>query len=409
MPKDPKILWNAKDHPEIGSGYGIMGKHLLPRLADKYGKKNILIFAPVFNNQRIEYWNGMKVLPGPRQDFSDDIACRYYADYDCTMLLQVGDFLGLKALPEAAAKDEVVWVQWAPWDYWYLPPPSKALMRYPVMIVPFTAYGEQKFRDLGLENVHEKVWIGLDLDIWKPIPRAELAKTMKKLRFEEDAWNILIVQANQQRKYLQETIHGIGAFAEHNPDVKLRIFLHTNVDGREANLAVDISYMGLIDTTQVMDQFLIITGGVSEEDMVEMFNCADVVMDVCYEGFGLSMTQAQAVGVPVIGLLEGPMQELVSYGIACPPTHVDHTIDFGRPVAGADSIATGLQSLYTDGARKVDHRILSEDFNWDKIAEEWFDVIKEVHEMREKFTLYIPEPSEELKKKARTYIEVAAS
>lgn len=408
MTKDPKILWNAKDHPELRSGYGIMGKHLLPRLADKYGPDNVLIFAPVYTNQRIETWNGMKVLPGPRADFSDGLACQYYARYDCTMLLQVGDFVQFTDLPQAAARDEVVWVQWAPWDYWYLPPQLKENLKYPVQIVPFTKYGEEQFRKLGLENVHEKVWIGLDLDAWKPIPRSSLTGTMEKLGFEENAYNILLVHANQRRKYIQESIHGIGAFAEHNPDLKVNLFLHTNAEGGDADLRIDVAEAGLV-TTMVMDSFEIMLGGMSEQEMVEIFNCADVVMDVCYEGFGLSMTQAQAVGVPVVGLSEGPMTELVSYGIACPPTHVDHQILFGRPVAGADSIANGLQSLYADGARKVGHRILSDDFHWDKIAEEWFDVIKEVHDMREKFTLYIPEPSEALKAKARTFIEVEAS
>lgn len=406
MPK-VRVLWNAKDFPCLPSGYGTMGKHLLPRLAKHYGPDNILIFAPVYQRDEVREWQGMKVLPGTGTDFDEATCLEHYRRNDCTMLLQVGDWAQLRKIPQAAAEDQIVWVQWGAFDLFYTPEPVWELLKYPTKFVSFSKYGEERVLQKGLENVAPAIWIGLDMDIWQPRERSELPQAMHSLGFTESTFNILIVQANQRRKYIRETIEGIARFRQTNPTVPIRVYIHSHVQG-DSNLEIDVFEAGLSDVVKFPDDYQMAMGGFSEEQLAAAFNCSDVVMDLAYEGFGMSITQAQAVGLPVIALAEGTGPELVRHGVLVPAAWTDYTIPFHRPVASPDAIAIALAEVATAPRGRSQEAIqwARENLSWDIIAKQWIQVIDEVHELRDRYTLYIPEPSQTLKLRARQYVEV---
>lgn len=405
----PRILLNAKDSPWAPSGYGNIVKHLTPRLAARYGADNIIIFGPVYGRDEVREYAGMRVLPGTTFDFGEDLVLDHYKRNDCTMLLQIGDWAQLRRIPELAAKDEILWVQWAPFDILHVPDFLRQILKFPLKIVPFSQYGERRLRELGLQNVHKTIWLGLDLEVWKPLDRAELPGLMDSVGFREDTYNVLICQANQRRKYLQETLQGIGAFRAAHPDAKVRVYMHTWMErGGEANLNQAVEEAGLADVTKATEGYKMVLGGFTEVQLAKLFNCADVVLDCAFEGFGLSMTQAQAVGVPVIGLVEGPMAELVKVGMMLPTDYIDYSLALHKPVASPAAIGQALGELYTQGVRKSEHPVayIRDNFGWDQIASQWFEAIDEVMDMRERFTLYVPEPSARLRRKAREIVEL---
>lgn len=410
---DPKILWNAKDAHYVGSGYGNITKHLVPRLADHFGKDRIVVFAPVFNKDRVEYWNGIRVLPGRRMDYGEDVMLEHYNHEEATMLFMVGDFMSLNHVFEWAARDQIVWCQWAPWDWLNESDYIRQLCRTPTMLVGFTKYAEQRFRDAAGEskNVYPAIPIGLDTTIWRPIDRREMPTVMSDMGFSDDTYNIFIVANNQRRKFLREQFEAIRMFSEARPDANPRLYLHSPFESGEYDLNYQLESAKIKDITTRTDPYQYLLGGLPEDALCKMFNCADVVMNVSFEGFGMSVTQAQAVGVPVIGLREGPFTELCKVGVAVRANHVDYTSSetMEKPVALPEDIAESLTVLYDAGTRKSEEPMafIRENFDWDVVADQWIWCIEEVHRLRERHTMYVPEPSPELLAKAKKRVEVS--
>lgn len=408
-PARPRILFSAKDHPDLPSGYGIIARHLVPRLADRYGKKNVIVYAPVYGRDRVEQWHGITVLPGVDFNFGEDLVLEHYQRNNCNLFIQVGDFFVLKRIPEFASRDQILWVQWAPFDFLNFPPFMKELIRYAVKVVPFTEYAERRFRAEGLENIHRTIYPGLDLNVWHPYDRDVLPSVMSSLGFTKDTWNIVICQANQRRKYLRETFEGIRLFMESYPESHPRVYLHTQLRrGGEQELDVMLAESQIESITTCVDQYVASVGGITEAQMAKIFAVADCVMDCCLEGYGYSHVQSQAVGVPCVTLVEGPGMELVKYGVSVPVHHSDFAELLIKPVPHPLSIAQALETLYKDGRGHgaAGVRWVQENLSWDHIADQWCDLIDEVMLMREQYSMYIPEPGAALRRQAKKVIEL---
>mgnify|MGYP001608309441 CR=1 FL=1 len=410
MPEHPKILFSPKDAPFINSGYGIITRHLVPRLAAHYGKDNILVFAPVFQRDEVRDWDGVKILPGLSTAFGEDVIYEHYVRQKCNILLQVGDWAPLRAISQLASENKVLWVQYAPMDFLNLPQWAFDILRFAHKVVPFTKQAEKAFKGFKLQNVSEAIWIGLDSELWKPLDRREFPNTMQSLGFSEDSYNLLIVAANQNRKYLRETLEGIRHFVEAYPQANTKVYFHTRVHG-ERQLDQDIQELGLQDKVSFPDPYDMLLGGIDESQLVIVFNCADLVLDVTMEGFGMAQSQAQACGVPVVCMSEGGGPELVKWGVEVPSYSIDRSQPLLKPVPHPAQIATAIETMYLayrEGKRKSEtaSKWAREVFSWDVIAEQWIKLIDQVMEEREKYSLYVPRPSEELMRRSREMVEL---
>ena len=409
----PKILFNAKDHPDLRSGYGIISHYLLPLLGDHYGKENIIIYAPVYERDAISEWQGMKVLPGETWDFGESTILEHYQQENCNMLLQVGDAWPLGILPDLAANDQVLWVQWIPVDWLGMPKNIYNRIKPAHKLVPFSKYGENALRKADLPNVEPAIWIGLDTNLWKPQPRGELPEVMDLLGFKYDTFNVLIVAANQERKCIFQQLEAIQLLRKVNPEIPIRLYLHTQMR-RERDLYASIDELGIGDIVVYPDPYLMKIGGAREEELVKVFNCADVLLNVCFEGFGMCMTQAQACGVPVVYLLEGTGPELVVNGVGTPPmANITFPSMMTQPLPNPMAIAQAMGELWK---RQVERggplrsekaiQFIRENLDWKNIAEQWFKVIDKVMWEREKYCYDVPEPSSGLLERAGRLVEL---
>ncbi|GAJ06213.1 unnamed protein product, partial [marine sediment metagenome] len=223
-----------------------------------------------------------------------------------------------------------------------------------------------------------------------------------------DTFNLLIVAANQERKNIREMFEGIRLFHQVNPNVPLRLYLHTQMR-RERDLYADIDELGLGEIVTYSDPYIMNMGGISEKEVVMMFNCADVLLNACLEGFGLCMTQAQACGVPVIYLLEGPGSELIVHGVGVPAiANITYPNQMTKPIPNPMAIAHALEELWdrqvkNKGPLRSEKSVqfIQKNFAWKKIAEQWFEVIDKVMEEKERLCYDVPEPSEELGERAK--------
>ena len=403
----PKILWNAKDHPDLPSGYAIVSRYLLPLLGEHYGRENVVIYAPVYQRDVVSEWNGMKVLPGTSWDFGEDTIFEHYQNEKCNILLQVGDAWPLGIIPDLAAKDGLDWVQWLPVDWLGMPKNITNRIYYAHKLVSFSKYGENALRKADFKNVEPAIWLGLNTDLWKPEPRENLTTMMDALGFGYDTFNLLIVAANQERKNIYEQLESIRLLKKVSPEIPIRVYLHTQMR-RERDLYADIDELGLGEIVVYPEPYVMKIGGVSEKEMVAMFNCADVVLNACMEGFGLSIIQAQACGVPVIYLLEGPGPELVIHGVGVPAiSNTTYPNEMTRPMPNPMAITDSLAELWSRQVQKGaplrserSIQFIQDNFGWGKIAEQWYGVIDRVMEDRERYCMDIPKPSEELLERA---------
>lgn len=231
---------------------------------------------------------------------------------------------------------------------------------------------------------------------------------MRLLGYEYDTFNILIVAANQERKNIREQLEAISLFRRANPQVPARLYLHSHMRG-DRDLLADCDELDLGDILVYPDPYVMTQGGAPEETMCKIFNCADVVLNVCMEGFGLPMLQAQACGVMAVYLNEGPGPELVKAGVGTPPmATLTYPNMMTKPMPNPVAIAHALEEIWK---RQVERgaplrseksvQFVQENFGWDNIASQWFGVIDKVMSERERYCYDIPSPSEELKERAK--------
>lgn len=109
------------------------------------------------------------------------------------------------------------------------------------------------------------------------------------------------------------------------------------------------------------------TGTVTDDELARIYRASNVAVSTSlYEGFGLPMLEAMAVGTPVVASKVGAHPEVVGpYGVLADPT----------PPMMARSIASILSR---DDHLKEARRAWAREFTWDRTADQWLDVLATV-------------------------------
>ena len=127
---------------------------------------------------------------------------------------------------------------------------------------------------------------------------------------------------------------------------------------------------GLARNLGVMDRVRFLTG-VPDADLPALYNCAEIYLglsrpaELLIEGFGISLSEASACGIPVVGGMAGGIPDAVrdgETGILVDSTDLHAVVDVVR-------------SLLTDGALRrrlgeAGRRAVVDYFNWDRVAAE---------------------------------------
>lgn len=404
---NPVILYDGKDHPDLTSGYSIINRYFLPLLGDHYGRKNIIIFTPVYHREHVGEWQGMTVVGSPDGAYGERDVLEHYQRYGCNLLITLGDTWPLGTIPDLAANNQVLWAAWAAIDWLGMPKNIYYRLKPAHKIVSFSKWGENALRKGNLPNVASHIWPGLNLDIWKPRDRDEMPQFMNLLGYEHDGFNILIVGANQERKQVRTALEAIATFRAANLDVKTHLYLHS-IQAGERDLRADEDELGLKGVIVYPEPYLMSHGGAPEQDMAKVFACADVLVNVCMEGFGYAVLQAQACGVPAIVLSEGASPELTMFGIETQPLGKETMPNqMTQPKANPLAIAAALQEIW-DKQKANGKPLRSQkavefvqaNFSWQKTAAKWFNLIDSIMDDRVRYCMDIPEPSAELDKQA---------
>jgi len=282
--------------PWVPSGYGQQVALFAPRLAE-YADVAISAYHGLANAPLTIA--GLTIYPGSGAGWGNDIvranATKFFGSPRGGIVMPLVDVFVL---------DPGVWRElnvaaWVPVDHDPAPPAVLEFFGITGAVpVAMTRFGQERLAAFNALYVPH----GVATDVYAPQPRDEVRRARG---VPPDAFLVGIVAVNKgspSRKSLAEMIEAFAAFRERHDDALL--YLHTELTG----VASGTHIPSLLDELEVppesvlfVDQDRYHFDPFTPEEMAEAYSTLDVLMNASMgEGFGLTVLEAQACGVPAI-------------------------------------------------------------------------------------------------------------
>lgn len=306
---------------------------------------------------------------------------------DCAIVL--GDFAAARLFcrPYLEAFKKLPTFHYVPIEGTDLPPSWADLWKV-LTPVAMSGFGQREIAKIT-GTLPPLAYHGVDTEVFHPVsptnpiklnnPRTGehvttlQSKEMCKAFFNADPRERIVFRAdsNWPRKGYPGLLRAMVPVLLERPDV--RLVLHTMAEGRGGTLYDSISKMPV----QVQAQVSVtnIRGGVPRDALVAMYNAADLYVSTSAEGFGLTIAEAIACGVPAVGLDYSAVPEVIGpAGVVVPvgglyDNEYDHywavpdEKKFGETVAYLLDHPARRRMLGQQGPRHV-----AENFRWDLAA-----------------------------------------
>jgi glycosyltransferase involved in cell wall biosynthesis len=203
--------------------------------------------------------------------------------------------------------------------------------------------GRDEAQKAGLRNA-DYIQIGIDTEEWKlPIPE-EKSQIRKGLGFDEDAFIVLTVADNQERKNLWAGFEIIKRLTKQANDKKIRHILVT----REEN-EVGWRLKDLAASLGISQEVVIFKRGMTQKELWSLYSISDVYLSCSKaEGLGMPLLEAMACGIPVVGTDTGAIHELLDKkGFLIPPEYefIDVWGNSKRSMVNIELAASALSTL----------------------------------------------------------------
>jgi len=294
------------------------------------------------------------------------------------VLVTVGNLSMLSTVPEALGEWRGWWVGYFPVEGSPLPSHWLPLLEAMDRVVTFTEYGRSALRQVGFKGSVECIRLGVDPDIFRPLPDRLKLKADWDLA---DCFVVGCVARNQPRKQFPILLRAFARFAQDCPHAFL--YLHTDPDDQGWDLIELAQRYGVADRLG-FTAGLAAGLGVSSEELNEIYNLFDVfVLPSMAEGFGLPILEAMAAGVPVVTTDYAAGAELVRgrgrlIRVAQWITGAIHDTDLA--LADEDHLVEILKHLHDapeereQWARKG--RVYAEEWTWDRCHAAWESLLE---------------------------------
>lgn len=208
----------------------------------------------------------------------------------------------------------------------------------------------------------------------------------KLLNIPDDSILILRVDRNSHRKNYADTWKALVPVMHENP--KVHVWFHCKIEGDDVELAQVISRdMSIADRFHWPADHNTFTGW-TVQDLVAVYNAADIFVSTSMgEGFGLTLGEAAACGVPIVAQNVSSIPEVVGPGgILLEPERLY------TPHSGEDQWLPNV-AAFTDAIRKLvnsrgarrelgeaGRKHVVESFVWDDAARRFHELITAVGE-----------------------------
>lgn len=174
---------------------------------------------------------------------------------------------------------------------------------------------------------------------------------------------LLHVGMLRKRKNIPNTIRGFALVKNDIPHDL--VFVGAWADAKQ-EIEDTIRELGIKDRVHFL-------GGISEEDLLSIYNMAEVFLQVSYlEGFGLPIIEALKCGLPVVASNNSAIPEVLGDGGI-----MVEASDYIQIAEGIRKILSSQEIYRTYTSKGLAH---AENFSWRKTAEATFEVYRKVSE-----------------------------
>ena len=260
--------------------------------------------------------------------------------------------------------------------------------------------GRREAEKIGLTNA-DHIQVGVDSVLWHPATPEEKSQMKKGLGIPEDAFVVLTVADNQERKNLWAGLAAIYLLTHDitqkefrdivsgksdkkytdfpRNDMKVRYMLVTRVENPYGYKLKD-----LITMLGIKDECILFERGMPSKDLWGLYAASDVYLQPSKaEGLGLPLLDAMSSGIPVVATDTGAMTELLSpdRGHLVPPeyTFTDVWGNSKRDMISIPETYKALRCVAETNCVHVEKALeYARSRTWDVAAKHFDDVIKEM-------------------------------
>jgi D-inositol-3-phosphate glycosyltransferase len=326
-----------------------------------------------------------------------------------------GDAFGTYRLPKLAAKikPDVIVIQQDPWNFpAYFTELKKAKIDIPVIgavavdgkncrgralrDVSLAAFWTQFGRDEAVKGGYEGetaiIPLGVDLDIYHPMDKAEARKRCGLKGVHATGFIVGNVNRNQPRKRLDLTIQYFAEWVKTYNIADAYLLFHVAPTGdRGYDIEQLMNYYGVFDRLILSTPE--IGKGVSENALCSLYNSFDVQVSTTQgEGWGLTTMEGMACGIPQIVPDWSALGEWADAAMLVPCIRENIvTPDNINAIGGTPSSLHFIESLHNvysseglrDEMRRNGLKLASApDFRWEQIAYSWLNLVNDFVEKR---------------------------
>jgi glycosyltransferase involved in cell wall biosynthesis len=385
-----KLLWHSNS-PWAPTGYGNQTGLFAPELAKHYDMAISSFYG--LEGSPIT-WGGIPVFPGIGGAFGDEYLVQHAkhffgGDPRDGLVVTLMDVWVL----DPKWIEQINCASWVPVDHEPAPPKvSQFFIDSGAVPIAMSRFGQQMLGRLDPLYVPH----GVNTDVYRPCDRKAVRE---EIGFPEDGFLVGMVAANKgrpSRKGFSEAFQAFRKFAESHDNAYL--YLHTMVNPGIAggeDIPVMLDALGIPrDRVLIGDQYRILFDPVSAGSMAKVYSAMDVLLNPAHgEGFGITVLEAQACGVPVIVSDFSAMSEVAGAGWKV--SHELHWTGLNSWQAHPeiDEIASALEECYSlqDSQRKQlsrDARRHAERYALPRVMEEF--MLPALRTAEKRFALQAP-------------------
>jgi len=321
------------------------------------------------NKMGKQSYKDVLIYPSGNHAFAEDVAIPHYLDWRADMLIAFKETWCFNDIFKYA----INFVPYVPIDHSPVSPALTARLRTAFRVITPSRHGKRELEYAGIPDVHY-IPHGISTDVYKPLENK--AECRKSFFLDPDEFVVLYVGWNRVRKMIPRMLRGFKRFQELNPDVRSRFMLWTPVQPprRPGESTIGVADVGVNLLPEMVELDLTDAcrwpswnevekiGGLPEWDptggwdMVKLYNAADVLLSCTGgEGFGMTLVEAQACGVPVITTAYAAGPEQVGAGLTVKASDYNLLNTPGTRIALADidQIAEALTNIMNSDKEKL--------------------------------------------------------
>lgn len=243
------------------------------------------------------------------------------------------------------------------------------------------------------------VYHGIDADTFRPVSKAKplllptndgILSTKDECKQSWLSWLceengvervpknwLLRTDSHWPRKRYNSMIRAIAPVLARNPSWAMVI--HGNPRGLGGNLEHMLSKV----PQPVRSQFLLTKAwGIPRDALVVLYNAADLYLSTSAEGFGLTIAEALACGVPAVGCDYSAVPEVIGpAGVTVKSYPIDNEYDHYWAAVDEDEFARTVEHLMTHKTKREDlgrkgPAHVRANFRWDAAARDFLEIIQ---------------------------------